>query len=248
MALGLFYLAANIQPLFTSISKNSYQLSNVKCRKKRPFSVSPQDSCKVLFMSLRKDLKPLLPLFPFPKIRIQSRFYGCKDPRTLCSSLIRAAMPIQSPLSFYNKNDGQAVALTVFFHCPSTSQICLGRQFCCWLRLALVHWIMKASLLKVNQFTRNCFRVVGLVSKNNFFAIKIERPTPLHSLSSLSYLLWFLGAVHLGPASSTRTYPDILKEGFYSPFSKKCISISTRRVFELFTIIHTKMPKEWDDG
>ena len=131
VALGIFYLAANIQLLFALISKNSYQLSSVKCRKKRPFSVSPQDSCKVLVMSVRKNLKPLLPPYPFLKIRIQSRFYGCKDARTLCSSLIRAAMPIQSPLSCYNKNDGQAVALTVFLYSPSTSQIYLGRQFCC---------------------------------------------------------------------------------------------------------------------
>ena len=125
------YLAANIQLLFTSISKNSYQLSNVMCRKKRPFSVSPQDNCKVLVMSLRKNLKPLLPPFPFSKIRVGSRFYGCKYPRTLCSSLIRAAIPIQSPFSCYNKNDGRAVASTVFLHSPSTSQIYSSRHFCC---------------------------------------------------------------------------------------------------------------------
>ena len=125
------YLAANIQLLFTSISKNSYQLSNVMCRKKRPFSVSPQDNCKVLVMSLTKNLKPLLPPFPFSKIRIRSRLYGCKNPRTLCSSLIRAAIPIQSPFSCYNKNDGRAVASTVFLHSPSTSQIYSSRHFCC---------------------------------------------------------------------------------------------------------------------
>lgn len=36
-------------------------------------------------------------------------------------------MPIQSLLSCYNKNDGQAVALTVFLHSPSTLQANLFR-------------------------------------------------------------------------------------------------------------------------
>ena len=128
VALGIFTSPRIFSHFSPRFQRTVINVSNVKCRKKRPFSVSPQDSCKVLFMSLRKNLKPLLPPFPFSKIRIQSRFYGCKDPRTLCSSLIRAAMPL---LSCYNKNDGQAVALTVFLHSPSTLQIYLGRQFCC---------------------------------------------------------------------------------------------------------------------
>ena len=34
---------------------------------------------------------------------------------------------------------------------------------------------MKASLSEVNQFTRNCFRMVFIVSKRNCFEIKISQ-------------------------------------------------------------------------
>ena len=47
------------------------------------------------------------------------------------------------------------------------------------------HWIMKASLPEVNQFTGNCFRILRIVSKNNFLVIKISQPTPLDYFSVL---------------------------------------------------------------
>ena len=47
------------------------------------------------------------------------------------------------------------------------------------------HWIMKASLPEVNQSTGNYFRILRIVSKNNFLVIKISQPTALDSLSVL---------------------------------------------------------------
>ena len=129
VALGIFYLAANIQLLFTSISKNSYQLSNVMYRKKRPFSVSPQDSCKVLIMSLRKKLETFASSLPIFKNTYTESLLRLQGPSHVVFIAYQGRNTI--PVSCYNKNDGRAVASTVFLHSTSTSQIYSSRQFCC---------------------------------------------------------------------------------------------------------------------
>ena len=65
--------------------------------------------------------------------------------------------------------------------------------FICWLRLTLTHWSMKVSLAKVNWFTENCFRMVHIVSKNNFVGIKTSQGHEWETRSLTCYdLLTFL--------------------------------------------------------
>ena len=58
-----------------------------------------------------------------------------------------------------------------------------GRHFfeICWLRLALIY--ESESSRNSKPLTGKCFRMVRIVTKNNFFEIKISRSTPIDSLS-----------------------------------------------------------------
>ena len=57
------------------------------------------------------------------------------------------------------------------------------------LHLVLTRWFMKASLPEVNQLTRKCFQMVRIVTKNNFFAIKISQTYDWETPSMSNYFL-----------------------------------------------------------
>ena len=71
-------------------------------------------------------------------------------------------------------------------HRPST---CAAIFFSWWRRIALAHWNRESESFGSQPVYRKLFPRGPHSSKNNFFEIKISRPTPL---DSLSVLLWIL--------------------------------------------------------
>ena len=89
-------------------------------------------------------------------------------------------------------------------HRPSTCAAIFF--FCCWRRLALARWIVKASLPEVNQFTGNCFRVVCIVLKITFLELRYPGQRP--KCPSLSYYgSWFRWTSYMSISKEKKLSP-----------------------------------------
>ena len=153
-------------------------------------------------MSLTKILETFIRSFPSSFNRKYVHMVACTVVFVGPACFVCNAYPGRNatcPLSSCsNKNDAHAVALTDFYrfckgsvcvevltsfygrfvveegqfikYTPSTSSLHLGSHF---FHLLTPPRFGALNLPEVNQFTGNCFRMVRIVLKNNFFEIKI---------------------------------------------------------------------------
>ena len=239
--------------ILTSTSNNlvfNKELLIVQCEVLNKISVKQEKVCSTRFpvMSLTKILETFIRSFPSSFNRKYVHTVACTVvvvgpahfvcnayagrnatcPLSSCSNKTISTVACKGPLCVEVLSSSGRLFVEEGQFINSTSSLHLCRHFFnCWRRLALNPWNRESESSGSQPVYRKLFPRCPHSSKNNFFEIKISRPT---SWESLSVLLWLLQRVNMHPSHANAVF---IRSFSHMVGALGCSTCSTPIIFDI---------------